>query len=76
MREKAYQTQFQITRITRERNAIKHDDRVDALAGMVQQFNPVLDQDATLQREILEEEIEDEDEEFDDADEELLWVTL
>jgi len=36
----------QLTRITRQRNCLKHDDRIDALAGAVGLFTELMDQDA------------------------------
>lgn len=33
-----YQLPYQLTRLTRERGALKHDDRVEALAGLVAHF--------------------------------------
>ena len=36
---------YQLTHITRERASLKHDDRVDALAGAVSHFQRVLEMD-------------------------------
>jgi len=39
----------QLTRITKQRNCLEHDDRLDALAGAVAQFHDELDQDPATQ---------------------------
>ena len=41
----SYSLFYQIARITREKNALKHDDRIDALAGACRAFVEVLKQD-------------------------------
>lgn len=41
----SYSLFYQISRITREKKALKHDDRIDALAGAVRAFVEVLRQD-------------------------------
>jgi len=46
----------QFTRITRERNCLDHDDRLDALAGAVAQWKDWLHQDATRIAALSEEE--------------------
>lgn len=38
---------YQLTHVTRDRGALKHDDRLDALAGAVSHFVRVLEMDAT-----------------------------
>lgn len=40
---------LQLTRITRARGCLDHDDRLDALAGCVERFADVLHQDAAVQ---------------------------
>ena len=37
-----YSGLFQLAKITRDRNSLAHDDRVDALAGLVQHYAPAL----------------------------------
>lgn len=55
---------FQLTHITRERGSLKHDDRLDALAGAVAHFTKSLGLDsreevAAMRERELEEELED-----------------
>ena len=38
----------QLTRITKTRNAIEHEDRVEAVSGVVKRFEDLLDQDAAF----------------------------
>lgn len=47
------QTQIQITRMTRQRGALKHDDRVDALSSAIAYFTDAMsaDIDATIEKE-------------------------
>lgn len=48
---------YQMTHITRERGSLKHDDRVDALAGAVSYFQRVLEMDMNqAAKEISEQE--------------------
>lgn len=51
---------YQLTHITRERGSLKHDDRVDSLAGAISYFQRVLEMDmASAARSIHEQELED-----------------
>ena len=51
---------YQLTHITRERASLKHDDRVDALAGAVSYFQRVLEMDmSAAAKAINEEELQD-----------------
>jgi hypothetical protein len=56
-----YQLFFQLTRITKEKNSIRHDDRLDALAMAVQYFTEsmaVTEQKAIAAREAEQWELE------------------
>lgn len=46
---------YQLTHITRDRGALKHDDRVDAVAGAVASFERVLMQDQEQQAKAMKE---------------------
>jgi hypothetical protein len=46
-----YSLFYQLARITREKGALKHDDRLDALAGSCRTWTPMLMQDAKKQAE-------------------------
>ena len=47
---------YQLTHITRQRGSLKHDDRIDALAGAVSYFQKVLELDMTKASEELKEQ--------------------
>lgn len=49
---RSYSLFYQLTRITRDKGALRHDDRVDAVAGAVSYFTDLLDKD---QRKLEEE---------------------
>lgn len=56
---------FQFTHITKERNSLAHDDRVDALAGAVAYFVQALTMDSvTAAKEVIEAELDAELEDF------------
>lgn len=43
--DRDYQLMYQMSRITKERGALRHDDRIDALAGAVGYWNRYMQQD-------------------------------
>lgn len=51
-----YMLMYQLSRITRERGALKHDDRLDALAIAVEYFNAQMDLDAEAAKKLREDE--------------------
>lgn len=58
-----YSLQYQLTRITKERNSLSHDDRLDALAGCVKYWTEFLSRDIELaiadtKRKLEEEELD------------------
>lgn len=60
----AYSMFYQLARLTNERGALRHDDRLDCLAIMVQYWNEQMDADAKLleqkrREELLEQELRD-----------------
>ena len=56
---------YQLTHITRQRGSLKHDDRLDALAGAVSYFQRVLELDMDKSaEEIKEQELDDMLEDF------------
>lgn len=56
---------YQMTHITRERGALRHDDRIDALAGAIAHFEHVLMQDSKQQADAQREaELQAEAEQF------------
>ena len=58
-------TMYQLTHITRERGSLKHDDRIDSLAGAISHFQRVLEMDmATAANGIREQELEEMLEDF------------
>ena len=78
-----YSLFYQMSRITAEKGALSHDDRLDALAILVQHFTDLVEQDQTnaeaqRQEELLEEELQDfiEYAEGRDMDHEYGWLTL
>lgn len=61
--EREHQLFYQLTRLTREKGALAHDDLLDAVAGAVAHFSKVLDVDNTdaekrHREELLDREIE------------------
>lgn len=44
--QQAYRLMYQLTRITRDRGALKHDDRLDAVAGAVAHWTEHMNRDA------------------------------
>jgi hypothetical protein len=44
--QQAYRLMYQLTRITRDRGALKHDDRLDAVAGAVAHWTEFMNRDA------------------------------
>lgn len=44
--QQAYRLMYQLTRITRDRGALKHDDRLDAVAGAVAHWTEYMNRDA------------------------------
>ncbi len=49
---------YQLTHITRDRGSLKHDDRIDALAGAVSHFQRILEMDMTqAAKEVQEAEL-------------------
>ena len=54
-----YMLFYQMSRISRDRGSLKHDDRLDALAMMVKYFLDYLDVDQTTQNSIRQEESTD-----------------
>jgi hypothetical protein len=54
-----YQLFHQLTRITRDRGALRHDDRLDALALAVKFWTDYLDRDVTLEEDRRAEEMFD-----------------
>lgn len=63
--EKVYSLLYQLTHITHERGALKHDDRVEAVAGMVSIYTNAMMVDAQQAREsVLDDEYEQELERF------------
>lgn len=66
-----YSLMYQITRLTRERDCIPHDDRVEGLAGLMMMLIEFLglspeDQAKKRRQQSIEEEIAKFDKEFDD----------
>lgn len=56
---------YQLTHITRDRGALKHDDRLDAVAGAIAEFERVLMQDQAQQAKAMrDQEMEQELEQF------------
>jgi len=47
---------YQLTHITKERRAVRHDDRLDSLAGAVSHFERVLALDMTTQADQLRDD--------------------
>jgi hypothetical protein len=45
VKEPHYQLFYQLTRITRDKGALRHDDRLEAVAGAVGYFTEMMDQD-------------------------------
>lgn len=59
-----YSLMYQLTHLTRERGALKHDDRIEALAGAVAHFQLTIGQDQqqaaqAVREQRMEEELED-----------------
>lgn len=66
-----YSLMYQMTRLTRERDCLTHDDRIEGLAGLCKQFQAMMglnprEEYEEQQRRNLEEELKRFDEEFDD----------
>jgi hypothetical protein len=60
-----YSLLYQLTHITRDRGALKHDDRLDALSGAVAHFQRSMGQDvAEAAQSVLDERMEREIEDF------------
>ncbi|MBF0621174.1 MAG: phage terminase large subunit [Magnetococcales bacterium] len=62
--DRRYALLYQMTHITRDRNALAHDDRLEALAGGVAYFQRALESDTSLAKEaylesIWDQEVED-----------------
>lgn len=58
-KDPAYSLIYQLTRISRDRGALAHDDRLDAVTMAVAHWLEVLDRDAQVgMEELLEEELE------------------
>ena len=58
-KEQAYSLIYQLTRISRDRGSLAHDDRLDAVTMAVAHWLEVLDRDAQVGvEELLEEELE------------------
>lgn len=58
-RDQRYSVIYQMTRLSREKGALAHDDRIEALAGAVAHWLEYMDRDAqTGLEELLEEELE------------------
>jgi hypothetical protein len=56
---------YQLTHITRDRGALKHDDRLDALAGAVAHYQRSMGQDVNeAARAVLDQRMDDEIEDF------------
>jgi len=55
--DQQYQLFHQLTRITRDRGALRHDDRLDALAMAVQFWTDYLDRDVTREEDKRAEEL-------------------
>jgi hypothetical protein len=63
-KDPSYSLFYQMARLTDERGALRHDDRLDCLSIMVQYWNEQMDADAKLlekqrQEELLEQELRD-----------------
>lgn len=56
-----YQLQYQLTRLTRQNHCLEHDDRVEAVASVIEQFAGLLDQDAAVQAERVRQEKEEDE---------------
>lgn len=59
--DKVYQLFYQMTRLTREKGAITHDDRLDAVSGGVEWFKEMMATDVQDEAKLREEELLDAD---------------
>ena len=59
--EYQYSLMYQMTHLTKERNSLKHDDRVEALSGVVQAFEKTVGENrAAARKSILDNAMEEE----------------